>query len=147
MLKKPVIWITLTGLIFGGLFFEGCSRGHHYSSPEKRAKWIISKLESELDLTSQQLTKVNQIKDKILTRRKELRSKNKNLFKEFIAQIKQDKVDVEEVNKLIGQKEKQFRKNKKFYVDKFVEFHEILTSKQREKLVNKLQKFHDKFKH
>jgi len=114
--------------------------------PEKKAAWIVGKLESKLDLSKVQLVKVNEIKDEILAKRIEVKELRKGFHETMLAQVKADTFDKNKVNNLFTSKEAKIKELRTFMVDKLAEFHAILTPAQRLKAEKYILKYHKRFR-
>ncbi len=137
MVFKSILLITI-----GSLFIvAGCKRlGHRGASAEKRAEWAVKKISSELDLNEDQKVLLNNIKDELLTKRKELKSMGDDLSDSLLAQVNEESIDPAELNSLFESKESQFTEMRSLMVEKFTEFHAALTPEQRTKMAEKLSK-------
>jgi Spy/CpxP family protein refolding chaperone len=99
-----------------------------------------------LDLNDSQKKEVVRIKDEILAKRKGFKADHHAMFETVLAQVKGESVDEALLNQLFQDKEAQFKEMRGFMISKFAEFHKILTPVQREKLVKKMNEFHEHFK-
>lgn len=86
-------FFKVSGLILltMALFVGGCSR--HYRSPEKRAEFVVKKINSELDLNDSQKKELYRIKDEILSKRKELKLQGPRIPAEVLAEFRQPTLD------------------------------------------------------
>ncbi len=109
-----------------------------------KARFVSAVLGKMLDLKENQKAKLNKITSEIITKVKNIRGKRKHIRKTIINQFKNDKVDIKKVSEVI----KAFINNRvedvDFFVQKFAEFHSMLTKEQRLKLMKKIKKMSGK---
>jgi Spy/CpxP family protein refolding chaperone len=154
MLSKPYFWVILGVITLAGLVSAFGYARHHmpafayarhhggWVSPEKKADWLVEITAKELNLSADQKTKLNGIKDEILTKMQGFKGMREGVRDEILSQIKNQNVDQVKLNQLFGEKEAQFKEMRTFLIAKFTEFHDLLTPEQRTKLVEELDKFH-----
>jgi periplasmic protein CpxP/Spy len=131
--------LPVAAIAASAALFSGCHRScHRMSSPEGRADWVVKKISNELDLDANQKTKLNAIKTDILLHRPNFMGWRDSLSGDFLSQLRSDTIDKDKVNSILEDKEAKMKEFRAFMVDKFVEFHAILTPTQREKLATKL---------
>ncbi|MBN2158925.1 MAG: Spy/CpxP family protein refolding chaperone [Spirochaetes bacterium] len=144
-MSKRIVPIVLAAVfaVSGALFFSCGPRRFFCAEPEERAEIIVKKMTRDLKLTKEQVQKVNKIKDEILARTKNLRDQKEAVRGEFLALVRSDRLERNKVNAFVTKREEAFRGLKPFFIDKFVEFHNILTPEQRGRLSEKIEKFHN----
>ncbi|OHD69286.1 MAG: hypothetical protein A2W19_15930 [Spirochaetes bacterium RBG_16_49_21] len=121
----------------------GCAKKHFLcKTPEKRAEFIVKKLTRTLDLTEEQVEKLNKIKDEILAATKNIRNERKAFRNEALVLVKSEKLDRNAFNNLISRREQAWNELKPLIIDKLIEFHSMLTPEQKNKLAEKMEKFH-----
>jgi Spy/CpxP family protein refolding chaperone len=144
MSKRIIPFAAFTALIISGILLAGCGPRHFFcATPEERAAMIVKKITCDLKLTKEQVEKVNKIKDEILARTKDLRDEREAVHKEFMDLVKSDKLDKNKLTVFVNKREDKIRALKPFFIDKMVEFHNILTPEQRVKAAEKMEKFHN----
>lgn len=121
--------IILIGLFGAGIFsFAGCrSKESEGSYSERRAAWAVEKISDELKLNEGQKATANRIKDGILSKQEEFKSLYSGVVDEVLAQVKNEKVDEEALNKSFQDREQKLKEIRSFLVSKFGEFHSSLT--------------------
>ncbi len=140
--------IAVIAIIIIGLFVAGCSKHRFYNkSPEEKAEWAAEKISSELDLDEGQKAKLDEIKSEVLAKHQSFGGMKKELWDEMNKQITTDTIDEQKLNDLFAGKETEFSEMRSFMVNKFAEFHSILTAEQRSVLAEKMTKFHDRWHH
>ncbi len=143
MTRKMIQLTAVAGVIAAGIAIGGCAKKRFlYKSPEKRAEFIVKKLTHTLDLTKDQVEKLNKIKDEILARTKNFRNDREDLYNQAIALIKSDKLDANALKNWISRHEQIRNELKPFIIDKIIEFHDMLTPEQKNKLAEKMEKLH-----
>jgi periplasmic protein CpxP/Spy len=143
MLKRVMPVAVVGFLVLSGILFGGCIRKRIIcSTPEQRAEFIVNRISSSLDLSKEQAEKLNKIKDEILARIKSRPNDREAFHNELIGLVKSDKLDRNMIENFIGKREERMKELKPFLIDKLVEFHNILTPEQRNRIVEKLDKFY-----
>lgn len=115
--------------------------------------FMLNKIVKDLDLTEQQKTEVDKIKEEIKTKIENKRKERENKFDDFEILFKQDKITKEDLDALVKKHETEREEMKDFFAEELVKFHAILTPEQRTKAVEKMkemremrQKFHEMFR-
>jgi len=103
---------------------------------------MIKKIAKELKLNEQQKVELDRIKDEIMAKKAEFKIEHQEIKNAVLSQVKRDTVDQAALNSLFGDKELEFKEMRAFLIDKFAEFHNILTPEQRLKLAKRMEKFH-----
>jgi len=144
MFDKPQFWVILATIALGGVIagFGYARHGSGWISPEKKADWLVEIASKELDLSTDQKAKLNQIKDEVLAKMQTFRGLREGLREEVLSQVRKESVDQQKLNQLLGEKEAQIKEMRTFLVAKFAEFHGMLTPEQRLKLAEGLDRFH-----
>jgi len=144
MSKKTISLAAISLLVISGLLIAGCGpRRFFCATPEDRAAMIVKKMTRDLDLTKEQVDRVNRIKDEILAKTKPLRDERESVHQQVKALVTGATLDRNAVNKFISGREDKIRALKPFFVDKIVEFHALLTPEQRNRVAEKMDKFHN----
>jgi len=143
MLKRIMPVAVVGFLVLSGIIFGGCIRKRIMcSTPEQRAEFVVKRISSSLDLSKEQVEKLNKIKDELLSRIKSRPNDREAVHKEFIGMVKSDKLDKNMVENFINKREERMKELKPLLIDKIVEFHYILTPEQRNRVVEKFDKFY-----
>ncbi len=150
--KFSFIIIFLLVLLGAIVFINGCHRGtgpcsFHRKSSEKKAEWVVKKLSEELRLNDSQEQKLNQIKNEILAKMKNVKGSHEQMFNTFVKKVQSESVDEKVLNQLFEGKEAEFKQMRTFLIAKFAEFHSILEPKRRAKLAELMKKLHRKKHH
>jgi Spy/CpxP family protein refolding chaperone len=115
----------------------GCGRHH---SPEQKAEWVVSKISKKLELTADQKTKLESVKQAYLdvwTAHKDDRAKRLDEVKQMILS---DRLDAAKVKSLMGERRKIEDDNFDPVFAKLAEFHASLTPQQKGKIAAFLDK-------
>ena len=140
MLKKGLTIALICVFVSGALVFTGC-RSH---SRHGKAEFMIDYIAETLDLTDPQREQLDGIKDEFMVKAKEMHARKQAMHTEFITELRKEQIDQEKVKDLIAQKRAQMDEIIDLAVVRLSEFHQTLSPEQREKLVAKLEYFHEK---
>ena len=140
MLKKGLTIALICVFISGALIFTGC-RSH---SHEGKAEFMIDYIAETLDLTDEQRVQLDGIKDEFIAKAKEMHAQKEVMHAAFMAELRKEEISRETLNGLIDQKRAQMEEFVNLALDRLIEFHKTLSSEQREKMVEKIEYFHEK---
>ena len=140
MLKKGLTIALICVFISGVLIFTGCRSHSHHG----KAEFMIDYIAETLDLTDPQREQLNGIKEEFMAKAQEMHAKKQAMHAEFMAELRKEQIDQGKVKDLIAQKRAQMDEIIDLAVTRLTEFHSTLSPEQREKLVAKLDWFHEK---
>lgn len=144
--KKHLIWfLSIFGIILIAALAIGGMK-HHFDSFEKVANHVEKRITNELELNKEQQSKLHDIKLNIIAKKKEFQGFHKDIYEEILTESKKNNFDKGKVNKLLETQEEKFREMRKFFVDQYAEFHNILSTEQREKLVQNMMKHKERMR-
>ena len=143
MVKKKVTIVLICVFISAALLFTGC-RSH---SPEGKAEFMADYIAETLDLNDGQRAQLDEIKDEFLAKAKEMHAQKEAMHAELVAELRKEDINQENLKGLIAQKRAQMDEIINLAMIRLVEFHKTLSPEQREKLVAKLEYFHEKHQH
>jgi Spy/CpxP family protein refolding chaperone len=137
-MKNITLFITACLILILLAAMAGC---HHnmnmFCGPKAfkdRVETMTKKLSKELDLADEQNNHLNIIKDEMIAKLSERKKHRAEMFTVIREEIQKDSIDQRRLGKLFDDR-KQFREDMhKFMLQKFVEFHAMLTKEQRVKL-------------
>lgn len=130
--------ITVVGVLgLGSALFIGC----RHEGPHKGAAFMMDYMTEALDLTKEQLAKVNAYKDEVMTKVVAMRSEKKQLHEEIKAQLRREEIDTTRIKELVAEQRAKMDEVIDLMVDRIADFHRTLTPEQRDKLAAKLEKF------
>lgn len=142
MVKKRLTIALIGVLVSAALLFSGC-RSH---SPDHKAEFMVDYISETLDLNDDQKAHLDEIKEEFLAKAKEMHARKEAMHTEFKAELLKEQIDKQRVKALIAQKREHMTEIFDLAVDRLAEFHTTLTPEQKEKLVAKLEYFHEKHK-
>lgn len=147
--KKKIIGGSILAILIMGLFATGCKhRSCHFSkSPEEKIEYFVEHVSDELDLTESQEIKVKNLAEEIHKKIENQKSSTHEIYTVLLEEVKSNTVDKEKLNSVVDNKLKKFNEMKPFFIDKFAEFHNILTPEQRTELAEKMEKMHKRMRH
>ena len=143
MVKKGLSIALICVFISGALIFTGCRAGSH----QGKVEFMVDYIAETLDLTDPQREQLDGIKEEFMAKAKEMHAQKEAMHAEFMAELRKDQIDQVKIRELIAQKREQMDEIIELAVTNLVEFHKTLSLEQREKLVAKLEWFHNKHQH
>ncbi len=143
MVKKGLTISLICVFISAALVFTGC-RSH---SAHGKAEFMVDYIAETLDLNDPQRAQLDDIKEEFLAKAKEMHAKKAAMHAELMAELRKEEIDQQRMKELIAQKQEQMAEIMDLAVVRLADFHRTLTPDQKEKLVAKLEWFHEKHKH
>jgi Spy/CpxP family protein refolding chaperone len=143
MVKKGLTIALICVFISGALVFTGC-RSH---SHQGKVEFMVDYIAETLDLTDPQREQLDGIKEEFMDKAKEMHAQKEAMHAEFMAELRKEEISRENLNDLIAQKRANMDEFINLAVARLVEFHKTLSTEQREKLVAKIEWFHEKHQH
>ena len=143
MVKKGLTIALICVFISGALVFTGC-RSH---SHQGKVEFMVDYVAETLDLTDPQREQLDGIKEEFMAKAKEMHAQKEAMHAEFMAELRKEEISRENLNDLIAQKRANMDEFINLALDRLVEFHKNLSTEQREKLVAKIEWFHEKHQH
>jgi esterase/lipase superfamily enzyme len=140
MLKKGLTIALIGVFISGALIFTGC-RSH---SHEHKAEFMVDYIAETIDATDEQRAQLDGIKDEFIAKAKEMHDQKEAMHAAFMAELRKEEISRETLDGLIDQKRAQMEEFVNLAMDRLIEFHKTLSAEQREKLVTKIEYFHEK---
>ena len=135
---RKASYILLIAVLFAGLLtFTGC---RHHRHP-KGAEFMMDYMSEALDLNDVQMEALERIKEEILEKAEQMRADKKTTHQEIMILVGSEVMDKEKLKTVIANHRVQMDELVNLAVDRFVEFHQMLTPDQKAKLVSKLEKF------
>ena len=140
MVKKSLTIALICVFILGALIFTGC-RSH---SHQGKVEFMVDYIAETLDLTGQQKEQLDGIKEEFMAKAMEMHAQKEAMHAEFMAELRKEDINQENLKGLIAQKRAQMDEMIDLALARLVEFHKSLSAEQREKLVAKIEYFHEK---
>ena len=138
MVRKTIITGTVIALSLSLLFFSGCRRSGH----DKGAEFMIDYMSEALDLTDGQQAQLEDIKAEMFAKAKQLHDDKRAQRDEFMALLQAEAIDPAKLKTMIAGHRAKMDELVDLGVDRVVAFHSTLSAEQKEKLVEKIEKFH-----
>jgi len=148
-MKNITLFITACLILILLASIYGC---HHHMTTlfgpkvfKFRIEAMTKKLSKELDLTDEQKDHLNIIKNEMNAKLSQLKKHMAEMFIVIREEIQKDSIDQQRLEKLFDDR-KRFREDMhRFMLNKFIEFHTMLTKEQRVKLNVLIEKMETKF--
>jgi hypothetical protein len=140
MVKKSLTIALICVFISGALIFTGC-RSH---SHQGKVEFMVDYIAETLDLTGPQKEQLDGIKEEFMAKAMEMHAQKEAMHAEFMAELRKEDINQENLKGLIAQKRAQMDEMIDLALARLVEFHKSLSAEQREKLVAKIEYFHEK---
>jgi Spy/CpxP family protein refolding chaperone len=148
-MKNITLFITACLILILLAVMVGC---HHnmnmFCGPKAfkdRVEAMTKKLSKELDLTDEQKNHLNIIKDEMIAKLYEQKKHRAEMFTVIREEIQKESIDQQRLEKLFDDR-KQIREDMhRFMLNKFIEFHTMLTKEQRIKLNVLIEKMENQF--
>jgi Spy/CpxP family protein refolding chaperone len=113
--------------------------GHHFSSPEERAEYMVDKVSKELTLNDAQNVKLNTLKDELLAARQEMISKRKETKQAINELLEQPALDRDRVLNMVSEHTQAVNDKAPQIVSALGDFYDSLTAEQQAKLREKVK--------
>jgi len=143
MVKKGLSIALICVFISGALIFTGCRAGSH----QGKVEFMVDYIAETLDLTDPQREQLDGIKEEFMAKAIEMHAQKEAMHTEFMAELRKEDISQENLKGLIAQKRAQMDEMIDLALARLVEFHKTLSTEQREKLVAKIEYFHEKHQH
>ena len=137
MVKKGLYFLIVGMLISGVAFFTGCRRNSH----AHKAEFIVDYISETLDLNESQQAQLNQIKDELMAKARQIHADKESIREELVAQLRSEEIDQVSVKAVIAEHRAQMDEIIDLMVVRLAEFHKTLTPEQKEKLIAKIETF------
>jgi Spy/CpxP family protein refolding chaperone len=137
MLKRGLHILLIALLVFGVAVFTGC-RQHSYS---RKAEFMEDYITEALDLNESQQAQLNQIKEELIDKARQMHANKESMHEELVAQLRSEEIDQVHVKAMIAEHRAQMDEIIDLMVVRLADFHKSLTPEQRDKLVAKIETF------
>ena len=143
-MKRPSMVMTvIVVLIIGAAFFTGC-RSHHGHG--KKHAFVLDYISETLDLSQEQESQLAAIKEDVETRMAALRDDKAAMAVTVKEQLAMDQMDETLIRAMVEEHRSKMDGVIDLVVDRLMVFHKNLTPGQKEKLIEKIDKFESRFK-
>ena len=137
MVRKG-FYILLLGFLVASLaFFSGCRRHSH----AHKAEFMVDYINETLDLNAGQQEQLNQIKDELMEKARQMHADKESIHEELVTQLRSEEIDKVRVKALVAEHRAKMDEIVDLLVDRLAEFHKTLTPEQKDKLVAKIETF------
>jgi Spy/CpxP family protein refolding chaperone len=148
-MKNITLFVTACPIFILLAFIYGCHhKGTMLCGPvtfKDRVEMMAEKLSKDVDLTNEQKNHLNIIKNEMNAKHSEQKKYMTEMFTVIREETQKDSIDQRRLEKLFNDR-KQFREDMhRFMLQKFVEFHTMLTKEQRLKLNVLFEKMGNQF--
>ena len=127
-------------LLIAGVFaFAGCSRHHERHSGGHKSERVLSYVSDELDLSDSQRAQLKETVSSMEQSREEMHN-DSSLKEAFIKELSKERLDTARLDSLVMGHMDKIEDLLKGHVSDIVELHASLTTEQRERLVDVMQK-------
>ena len=137
MVKKGLHILLIGMLISGVAMFSGCRRHSH----GHKAEFMVDYISETLDLNESQQAQLDQIKDDLMAKARQMHADKESMHGELVAQLRSEEIDQVRVKAVIAEHRAQMDEIVDLIVVRLAEFHKTLTPEQKEKLVSKIETF------
>jgi len=137
MVKKGLHILLIGMLISGVAMFSGCRRHSH----GHKAEFMVDYISETLDLNESQQVQLDQIKDDLMAKARQMHADKESMHGELVAQLRSEEIDQVRVKAVIAEHRAQMDEIVDLIVVRLAEFHKTLTPEQKEKLVSKIETF------
>ena len=137
MAKNALKSLVVLLLIAGMAAFIGCRRHSH----AHKAEFMVDYISETLDLNEIQKEQLDQVKDEVMVKAKQIHADKELMREELMAQLKSEAIDKEVVKEMVAKHRARMDEIINLLVDRLAEFHRTLTPEQKDKLVAKLETF------
>ena len=99
-MAKKGLYILLIGMLISGVsLFSGCRRHSH----GHKAEFMVDYISETLDLNDTQQVQLNQIKDDVMTKARQMCTDKESMREEFVAQLRSEEIDEVRVKAVIAE--------------------------------------------
>ena len=132
------LYFLIIGVLISSLgLFSGCRRSSH----AYKAEFMVDYISETLDLDDSQKAQLNQIKNELMAKVRQMRAGKDSMFEELVAQLRSEEIDQARVKALIAERRAQMDEFVDLLVVRLAEFHKTLTQEQKDTLVAKIETF------
>jgi len=144
--KKIIVSSILLIVLITGIAGFGFAKGFYDKHrPHGPLGFLMEMAVKDLDLTEQQKTEVNKLKDEIQAKMDSRKKEDKKAeMEEMMQMFRGDTFDKTKALELMKKRDAERDEMRQFMLDETAKFHAILTPEQRNKAVDKMKEFHDK---
>ncbi len=139
---KFIVPILIVAIMFTAICGIVWAKKKFHDGPEG---FIIERLTENLNLNAGQKAQVDKIKDEIKQKMEANKPDHEGMMNEFANEFKKDNLDKNTLKQLAQTRDQKREEMKDFMMDKLIEFHNILTAEQRNKVVENMKDMKNMF--
>jgi Spy/CpxP family protein refolding chaperone len=102
---------------------------------------MVDYISETLDLNESQQAQLDQIKDELMAKARQMHADKESMHGELVAQLRSEEIDQVRVKAVIAEHRAQMDEIVDLVVLRLAEFHRTLTLEQKEKLIAKIETF------
>ena len=142
IIVKGSLAVVISLMIFANsaMAFGPYSRhGFFQKNSEKHSERMIEHLTEDLELDTVQVAQLRKIKDELNDKRNSLKVDRQQIFDNLLSEIGNDELDISKFQVIVDNNAARVKLETAFFTEKMIEFHQMLSPVQREKLVSKVK--------
>jgi uncharacterized membrane protein len=112
---------------------------HHFGDPQKRAEWMMERLESKLQLNTEQTAKLQTLVDELLAVRSDFTQDREAKKDQLLALVSADTLDQQTLLDMVTEKTSSVDQQAPVIIAAIAEFSDSLDAQQRAELVEMLE--------
>jgi periplasmic protein CpxP/Spy len=116
--------------------FAGCRHERHPGT-----EFMVDYLAEALDLDEAQRRQVDQIRDELMAKGKDLKAEHRRLAEELKGLVMADSLNQERLKAIVAEQRSRMDELVDLAIPRLAEFHRTLSAEQKTKLVSKIEKF------
>lgn len=130
--------LSFTGCHHGGACYDGDDASDH-AARERRINYVKERIADVLALSDSQVSELDRMIEDLKAKHDELKSRRPELRAQFIEAFVQDRLQADDITRIIDSRRPDFDDMLGMIADKIAEFHTMLTPEQRAKFVAELE--------
>ena len=136
--RSKIIFGSVTAVILSTTLIA-CGVHRHHSDPAEKMDYIAEKIEDRLDLTPEQVTQLNVLKDEVLVIVKEAKAKRADTHQEIENLLSQPTLDQSRLLTLVQEKTEAVNTKAPTVIAALAGFYDSLNPEQQAELLEKFQ--------
>jgi uncharacterized membrane protein len=137
MLKTKRSVLLIIVLVAGLVVFSGCRR----PGADRGAEFMVDYVSETLALDDSQRVQLESIKEELMQKQAEMQAGKEAMYAEAKALLLSEQIDEAGVKAMVAEHRARMDAVVDLVIARFIEFHSTLSAEQKDKLVQKLEKF------
>ena len=133
--RNKIIIATVSSIVL----ICGISACAHHRSPEDRADYMVDKISDNLELTTPQITQLEQLKDELLASRQLMQAERNLVYAELNELISQPTLDQQRALKLVQDRTESIKQKAPQVIAALAEFYDSLNPEQQAAMRKKFE--------